>query len=277
MADTVQVVQISKKYTFKEYVSYMFLNVLNLVTVWLLGKNDHYTLRYWFAIIMACLLIIRVPDFQKRKYHHFFAEMCYFINFVTMFVLLKNEDIRCVFPFLHGPLLLYAIFSGDAFVPHNLPRSTSFALHTFGTVVSRKILWSGDPSLLLSLDDLYAGSYWIYIKGCAITYLLWFVPYSIYVFWYKGTSMTMIKYTKKLNIDNDVSNYEKNIYLLKHAILTFISVSFGIVLMHCRILDNIMVGLQIISGLVQGGYYYYSDGKKLKIMNLFKYDKTKCT
>jgi hypothetical protein len=244
----------------------MFLMVLCIATSWLLGKNDHYTLKYWFAIIMGCLLLIRIPDFKKKKYHHFFAELCYYVNVLTMIILLTNIDIRYIFPFLHGPLLIYAVFSGDAFIPHSMPRSTSFALHTFGTVVSRRLLWTGDSSMLLNFDDLFAGTYWTYLQTSIIIYLGWFIPYTCYVFWYNGTSMTMLKYAQKLDIKDQVSTGAKVIYLVKHMILTIIAVSIGIILMHNWILDYIVVAIQIISGFVQGGYYYYSGGKKMKIV-----------
>jgi hypothetical protein len=44
-----------------------------------------------------------------------------------------------------------------------------------------------------------------------------------------------------------------------------ISVVLGILLMHVYWLDCFAVGIQILSGLVQGGYYYYPGGKKFKL------------
>ena len=254
-------------YTQVEYFSYMFSICALVATGWMLGYNDHQMLKYWYSFIMAILLIIRISDFKKKKYHHFFSEMCYFVNILAMYFFLADYDIKPIYPYLHGPLLLYAIVSGDAFIPHDLSKTTSFALHSFGTIVSRRLYWNGVNTLSLSVLTLESYSY--YLKICMSIYFIWFIPYSCYVFWYKGKSLTMIKYTLKLKEEDYVSFLTKIIYLLKHMIVTAISISLGIILMHCNLLDNIMCGLQLCSGIVQGSYYY-SNGKKLKIIDLMK-------
>jgi hypothetical protein len=193
--------------------------------------------------------------------------MCYFVNILAMYFLLMDYDVKPIYPYLHGPLLLYAIVSGDAFIPHDLSKTTSFALHTFGTIITRRLYWNGSNAL--SLDNLTPDSYTYYLKICMGIYFVWFLPYSCYVFWYKGKSLTMIKYTLKLKEDDYVSFITKIIYLLKHMIVTACSISLGIVLMHCNLLDNIMCGVQILSGIIQGSYYY-SNGKKLKIIDIAK-------
>ena len=62
-------------YTQVEYFSYMFSICALVATGWMLGYNDHQMLKYWYSFIMAILLIIRISDFKKKKYHHFFSEM----------------------------------------------------------------------------------------------------------------------------------------------------------------------------------------------------------
>lgn len=256
-------------YSQVEYFSYMFSIGALVITGWILGYNDNSLLKYWYAFIMSLLLVIRIPDFNKKKYHHFFSEMCYFVNLLAIYFLLMDYDVKPIYPYLHGPLLLYAIASGDAFIPHELSKTTSFALHSFGTIVTRKLYWNGLK--VLSFNELSLDSYSYYLKICIGIYFIWFIPYSSYVFWYKGKSLTMIKYTLKLNEDDHVSVITKIIYLLKHMIVTIMAISIGIILMHCNFLDNIMCALQVCSGIIQGSYYYYSGGKKLKIIKFIKY------
>ena len=256
-----------KIYSQLEYFSYIFSLGILVFTGWMLGYNDHSLLKYWYSFIMSLLLVFRIGDFKQKKYHHFFSEMCYFVNILAIYFLLMEFDLKPIYPYLHGPLLLYAIVSGDAFIPHDLSKTTSFALHSFGTIITRRLYWNGQSNL--SLIDLSLDSYFHYLKICMGIYFLWFIPYACYVFMYRGKSLTMIKYTLKLKEEDNVCFRIKLTYLLKHVILTMCSISIGIIMMHWKNLDNIMCGVQICSGIIQGSYYY-SNGKKLKILYLIK-------
>ena len=139
------------KYSQNEYFSYIFLIFISLTTAWLLGNNSS-LLRLWYSVVMTILLCARSYDFRQKKYHHFLSEFCYYINFITIWYLLKNYDIKKIYPYLHGPLLLFSIVSGDAFIPHDLPRTTTFALHIFGTLITRKIY--SNSNYVLTMDDL---------------------------------------------------------------------------------------------------------------------------
>lgn len=253
-------------FTQLEYFSYIFSLILLLATGWLLGFNDHIILKYWFTFVMSILLLIRIPDFKHRKYQHFFYELCYFVNIYAMYILLMDKDIKIVYPYLHGPLLLYAIVSADAFIPHDLYRTTSFALHTFGTIVSRRLYWWGTSYA----GALTVSSFMHYFKASSLIYLCWFIPYSIYVITYNGKELTMIRYILKLKRDDSISINTRILYLFKHMTLTALTISFGILLMHYNTLDNIMCSIQVLSGIIQGSYYYYSNGKKLKFIILVK-------
>jgi hypothetical protein len=63
-------------YTQAEYFSYMFSICALVATGWMLGHNNHQMLKYWYSFIMGLLLIIRIPDFKQKKYHHFFSNIC---------------------------------------------------------------------------------------------------------------------------------------------------------------------------------------------------------
>ena len=256
-----------QKYSQVEYFSYIFSICILVITGWMLGHNDDLLLKYWYAIIMSLLLIMRIPDFKRKKYHHFFSELCYFVNLAAIYFMLMDLDLKPIYPYLHGPLLMYAIFSGDAFIPHDLPKTTSFALHSFGTAVTRHLYRNGNE--ILSLNDLTIESFLHYLKICTGIYFLWFVPYSCYVFWYKGKSLTMIKYSLKLKENDNVTFMTKVSYLFKHMMLTISSISIGIILMYWYELDNFMCGMQVCCGIIQGSYYY-ARGKKLRFINFIK-------
>jgi hypothetical protein len=256
-----------QKYSQAEYFSYIFSICVLVATGWILGHDDHLIIKYWYALIMSLLLIIRIPDFKRKKYHHFLSELCYFVNLSAIYFMIMDFDLKPIYPYLHGPLLLYAIMSGDAFIPHDLPKTTSFALHSFGTIVTRHLYHNQDS--LLTLNELTTGAFIHYLTICVGIYFIWFLPYSCYVFWYKGKSLTMIKYTLKLKEDDSVTFLTKVSYLLRHMILTTISISIGIFLMHTEQMDNFMCVMQLCSGIIQGSYYY-ANGKKLKFASFVK-------
>lgn len=255
-------------YTMNQYFTYNMLIILIIATAWILGKNDHDTIKWWFVLIMPLLLIVRIPDFVKKQYHHFLVEMCYYVNVVSVGFILFGFDIRYVFSFLHGPLMMYSIFAGDAFVPHDLSKTTSFAVHTFGTVVSRRLYWTSGATNILSYDDLTYDSFTHYLLWGAIMYLCWILPYSFYLLSYKGTSLTMIRYTLKIKESESISTFRKLKYLFSHIVSTFCTLSLGIVLMHIWQLDYIMVFIQLLSGLIQGGWHYYSQGHRLNFYKM---------
>lgn len=243
-----------KQSTLKEYLSYNLLIGIIIATAWILGNNDHEIIKWWFAIAQTLLLVLRIPDFIKKGYKHFFAEMCYYVNILGIIATSLNYDIRYLFPFFHGPILLYCIVSGDAVILHNLSRSTSFAVHCFGTIVLRKLYWTGDSTKIFALQSLYDNFVPMLVNSLLI-YAGWFIPYAIYVFVYKGNSLTMAKH--QLRIDSSPSAYQKCTYLSRHLALTLIALVFGILLMHNMLLDNVMVGVQIVCGIVNGSIYYH--------------------
>lgn len=250
-------------FTMWQSMTYNMLLVLIVATGWILGKNDHDIIKYWFVTVMPMLLIMRIPDFLKRGYHHFLVEMCYYVNVMSVFFILFNFDIRYIFPFLHGPLMVYSIVAGDAFVPHDLSKTTSFAIHSFGTVISRRLYWSSADNIVLTFNDLTFDTFTHYLQYCVAMYLCWMIPYFWYLLKYKGKSLTMIRHTLKLKDQDHISTFKKAKYLFSHALSTILTLMFGIVLMHVWQLDYAMVCVQLLSGLIQGSWYYYSCGHRL--------------
>jgi hypothetical protein len=253
---------LSKIYLQIEKYSLTIITLLFGITCWLFGFGNIDLLRLWYCIIMPILFILRIPDFIKKKYHHFFYEFCYFINILAIIILLFNYNINIIYPFLHGPLLLYSLVLKDKFNLTNLSETTSFALHSFGTIITYKIYWNNLETTILTLDTYFA-----YIKKCSFIYLSWFVIYSIYLFYYSGYSLTSLKYFAKLKENEKPNVINKLSYLVVHLILIFISTSFGIVLMHNYKLDKLFCFLQLIISLINGNINYNK-----KMTEAIKYD-----
>lgn len=247
-------------YDFLDKYSFSFITCLFGVTCWLFGLSNSNLLVYWYSSIMPLLLLIRIPDFIRNKTYHYFYEMCYYVNIVTILVLLNKWNIYLIYPFLHGPFICYSLTFKDKFITTDIPKTTSFALHTFGTIVSKRVYWNSN--FALDIQKLNINSYFAYIKPVMLLYFTWLIPYSIYLFFYKGNKMTSIKYYAKLKDDEHPKNITKFNYLLIHLLLVFLTTSLGILLMHHETLDNFMCSMQILSGIYNGNLIYVNNTKK---------------
>ena len=78
--------------------------------------------------------------------------MCYYINIIAIIILTNNWNIHLIYPFLHGPFIFYSLFFKDKFMPTDLSKTTSFALHTFGTIVTNRVYWKSN--FALSIQNL---------------------------------------------------------------------------------------------------------------------------
>lgn len=244
---------LTKTYSFTIKYSVTLITILFGTTCWLFGNGNINILRLWYCIIMPLLFLLRIPDYIKRKYYHFFYELCYYINILSIIILLLNYDLKIIYPFLHGPLMSYSLLK-DKFSIINLNHATSFALHSFGTIITHKIYWNSQN--ILNISDLTTKTYFTYLKTCSLIYLTWLIPYCIYIFNYKGITLTSIKYYAKLKENEKPSFINKIYYLSFHIFLFFLSISFGIILMHSYELDTLFCILQMVVSLINGNKNY---------------------
>lgn len=107
----------SNKKIFKKYISIPFVIVLMCITSWIFGYGNIDLIRYWYVISLTCLLGIRISEFVEIKYNHFLVEMCYYINLISIVVVLFDFDTTIIYPFTYGPLLFSCIFFHDAPIP----------------------------------------------------------------------------------------------------------------------------------------------------------------
>ena len=133
--------KVLKMYSYVEKYSMVIITVFLSITAWLLGNANLNLLKYWYCLLMPILIIMRIPDFIKKKYYHYFFELCYFLNILTIFILLGNADLKITYPFLHGTFICYSLFMKDKFMFDDLSSTTSFALHSFGTIITNKIYY----------------------------------------------------------------------------------------------------------------------------------------
>lgn len=58
--------------------------VLNIfITGYLVGAHPE-LFHYWYTIQLAYFMPIRIYNYKKKGYHYFLADLCYFVNFLTL-------------------------------------------------------------------------------------------------------------------------------------------------------------------------------------------------
>lgn len=248
--------------TFKNYVIYLFLMFEMLGTAWLCGSNNHTYLRYWYVFTMATLFITRIYSFYRKNYLLYLYELCYAVNIVSMFSVYLNIGIEYVYPFLHGPLIAYSLFFGDALILHDLDKTTSLAVHCFGAIITRRLYWHGDEKLTLEFSDLTLESFKQKMLISFLCYSIWAFLYSVFfLFPYNGQGLTMVRYVARLEKYEKIPNFTKIKYIFYHMIYSFCALIIGNLSMYIWQLDYLLITIQIISGIGHGGWYYYKEHK----------------
>lgn len=244
----------SNKKIFKNYYSVPFVITLMCITSWIFGNGNIQLIRYWYVLSMCLLLGLRISEFVEIKYHHFLVEMCYYINILSMVIVLFGYDVRIVYSFTHGPLLFYCVMFGDAPIPDRLTRVLTFVIHCYSALVTRKIYWTEnyDFEQYLTWENFFSE------LVCSLQiYMVWFIIYSVYLIKYDGKSDNMIRYIFKIDKKTSPSIKTKLLYLLTHFSAIMITCSFGILFRYNYWINNFVVGLMIFSSIYQTGKFYY--------------------
>lgn len=225
---------------FKNYKLPSFLILLSSITIWILSINNIVILKYWYAFSMICLLTIKIFMNTKNNYHYLITEICNYINILSIIVILFNLDVRIIYSFTNGPLLLYGIFVGKNF---NL---LTFVINSYSILMSIKIY-----SLLYndSINIDYDETFFNEFKNTMIIYFFWFILYSIYLIFFNGKPETITK--NILNITNDYQYdfYSKISWLIMHFILIIYSCSFGIIIKFALIFNIIVIIIMFLVSL----------------------------
>jgi len=243
--------EITNIFIFKNYISVPFVITFLCVTSWIFGTGNINLIRYWYFISMSFLLGIRVSEFIEIKYYHFLVEMCYYINILTMFIVILDMDVKIIYPFTHGPLLFYCIIFGDAPIPNKLTRTLTFAIHCYSALVTRNIYWIKNYNSVTNMD------FSLELLQSLKIYMSWFIFYSIYLLTYNGKSNNMIKYMFRINKTNSPTLIDKIIWLVGHFIAIMITCSFGIIIKYNYWLNNFAILLLLCSSVYHIGRFYY--------------------
>lgn len=252
----------------KEYFSQLYLVFCLVSITWVLANNDHFLIKILWSFVISSSMIFRTISFFRNGSQCYLIEMCYIITAYSIYVMWFKNDVKCVLPFLYGPLGFYTLAFGDAANFNDLAKSTTFILHSGGAIVFRRLYRNGNPLLIAKLEDLTFNTFQEYFIDCLKLYFMWAIPYYLWLFFTNWKLVNMAKYTFGILPQDNVSVYLKLKYCFLHLILVTIALSIGILLMHCEILSNIFVACLVISGFLQGASYDFV-GHRINFYKLF--------
>lgn len=252
----------------KEYFSQLYLIFCVVSMTWFLADNDHFLIKCWYTFEITSLMLFRSISFVRKNLQCFLLEMCYFMTALSLYIILTDQDIKIIYPFIHGPLALYTLVYGDALNFSDLAKSTTFALHSGGGIVTRRLYWNGNQSLILSLSDLTYESFKNRFVNCLKLYFMWAIPYYIWLFFTNWKLINMAKYTFGIAPENDVHFLLKIKYCALHFFAISLALCIGILSMHVKYLNYFIVTCQIVSGFAQGASYDFT-GHRINFFKLF--------
>lgn len=248
--------------TFKHTIMYILIFLLTMVSVWILATDNHMIIRWWYSILLSFLFVTRIYSFYRKEYLLYLLELCYVVNFVSIFTVPFNIGMEYLYPFMHGPLACYALVFGDALLPHDWDRTTSYAIHVLGAIFTRRLYWNGDPNQIYSIEDLNVNKFIHHMLVSFVIYLCWAIPYSVfYLFPFNGNGYTMARYVNKLKNTDELSFYLKIRYIRDHMFFVNLGIIIGILSMYCWQFNYFVIFCEIMSGILNGGWLYYT-GKR---------------
>lgn len=248
--------------TFSHYVMYVTTFVLTMISVWILASDNHTLIKWWYSFLMVLLFFTRAYSFYRKGYLLYLFELCYVVNFVSIFTIPSNLGMKILYPYMHGPLAGYALIFGDALIFHDWDRTTSYAIHVLGGVFTRRLYWNGENSQLYNLSDLTLTSFLNHFLIAFGLYMCWLVPYSLFfLFPFNGNGATMARYVNRIKDNEPISLWFKIKYVRDHAFFVNLAIIVGIFSMYCWQFNYFVVFCEIMSGIANGGWLYYT-GKR---------------
>uniref|UniRef100_A0A6C0EBC3 Glycerophosphocholine acyltransferase 1 n=1 Tax=viral metagenome TaxID=1070528 RepID=A0A6C0EBC3_9ZZZZ len=235
---------------FNQYVAHNIILFIIGLTGFIIGNNNHDLIRLWFCTVMTFLLVLRIIEYFKRDFHHYLIEFCYYVNWLTILFVSLNLDIRYIYPLIHGPLVIYAIVSKDAIVPMSLTKTTSYAIHAFASIMTRRLYWYSH--LVNNSYDSYL--FWF---TCSFgIYLCWYIPYCYYVMKNNTQHACMIKWYNGKDNNWEPAFIDRLFYLLRHMFGITIGIIIGTFMMYHEYINISLIVLQLLTGMYYGNKYY---------------------
>jgi hypothetical protein len=263
-------ISISKVTKAKQFFTLVYTISTLILTIFFLGSSNIFALRVLYPFTCGLTLLFRIEEFYRKGFILFFVELCYFLFVWTAVAVACGFDVRYVYPFLQGPLIWFSLINGESYSFHNLNRVTSFIIHNFGAFVTCCIYLNYDDDKIFHIRDIRTNFY-PYFKICMIIFACWYFCFSVFLFGYNGTEITLLRHKFKVPKDEQTPLKLKLQYFFGYPILMVLGLCFGIVSMHVKEITYAMFVLSISFAIIQTGWYYYVDGDTKNKLTLEKF------
>lgn len=236
------------------YTGFMFTTLL---TAFCMGLENVFYIKLLHLIKTIIMMTHRYISFKRQGKQEYLWEFCYFVTLITVIYLcfdligynpivipLYGSAIRLndiVFIFLYamtsGPMVMAVIANNDRLYFHSPDHLISVFLHLGTAMTMWKIRWYDvyDAPIDFSLCGIFS-TYVIFIITCIIPYMIWFIGYSVIMFWlrrkiietnnyetmYKWILMNKEHYINKVMLLTNNETLRKVIFMLSHVLCTLI-------------------------------------------------------
>jgi len=110
---------------------FVSVNLMMLCAYFFLAEPGYF--RYFYLPVMTALMWLRLKMYYERKYALFMLDFCYFVQPVTMMLLLVAPNCKALFHTCYalsfGPLSVAILMWRNSLVFHDVDKVTSVAIH----------------------------------------------------------------------------------------------------------------------------------------------------
>ena len=174
---------------FREKLAFM-LGVGNVfVTGWLIGGHPEWVhLSYTFQVLFW--LPWRYYTYRKRGMHYFIADLCYWVNFLTMMFLWiapwSEHLLLAVFYLSFGSLAWAIVMWRNSLVFHSVDKITSLFIHVFPPAVCHTLvhILPRDAAFyerFPAMERAFDVGYWQSMLAASVFYFVWQVLYYVFI------------------------------------------------------------------------------------------------
>ncbi|KAI3634303.1 hypothetical protein MIR68_007907 [Amoeboaphelidium protococcarum] len=128
--------------------------VLGVSIIWIcafiVGKYPQH-ISLWYSLHSIVLLTIRWFTYKRQSLHYFCFDLCYFVNFLTLWWLYISPQSQvlymAVFCLSQGPVLWAILAWRNSLVFHSLDKVTSLFIHIAPSITVYTLRWMDDNSV----------------------------------------------------------------------------------------------------------------------------------
>lgn len=262
--------------------SFFFAFYSLLVTFALTFYPETNVLIAWHLLVNSALLVVRYIDYKSKKWHYYYFDYCYFINFASFLYLLcwpkSLEFFIVIFLNTAAPLLNYFVVFTTKIIFHSRESVTSFYMHYTPGLVFWVLRYYNPREInryipTQALDEFvqqasFAEWSLIYLKGVSL-YAAWVLLYYICVLRLLNKRMTARSYPslytyfeEEIKVYNPLmylfgERWKKEMYSLFHLLQGVVGNLMSLLLLRYHGLATVALCLYLVPPIKNTSVYYF--------------------